>query len=55
MAEKLSKVARDKFYPIREEEIERMNGTPPVIHVSFSLLTTNYFLTNYIWHELHMA
>lgn len=33
MADKLSKIARDKFYPIQEEEVERLGTASPVIQV----------------------
>ncbi|CAL8122588.1 unnamed protein product [Orchesella dallaii] len=33
MAEKLSRIARDQFIPIREEEIDRMGNSASVIHV----------------------
>lgn len=33
MADKLSKIARDKFYPIQEEEVERLGNASPVIQV----------------------
>lgn len=33
MAEKLSKIARDKFYPVQEEEVERLGSASPVITV----------------------